>query len=347
MKNNRLEILYRIRNAVVHYCGRSGLVYSVKNRVYLLRNLADCSPVCLGAIPWRTRDLICQMRLVDRGLKRSILQVQEAADEVLLVCNGHSWWSMGLDKCAVSIPTFSKTRPMNRGICTSSTGITYVADYVPNKRRRDPIRIFGSRDLRSFEPVWEFPPGDIRHIHALIPDPEDCQRIWVLTGDEDPECRVLFTDDEFRSMGVFLSEGQRTRVTDMIIQDGNLIWGMDSPMATSFLLSASKKSPGSIRKLLELPGSAYYMTRNGAGGVYLGTTAEPGPAAKDHYGHIFGSKPDGGWEEILRRRNDPFPQRGIFYFPRGILPENYLVYSQRALFPQEGHLTVARDLAWA
>ena len=71
---------------------------------------------------------------------------------------------------------------MNRAICTSLSGRVYVADYLINNRRREPIRVYVSKDLQTFETVWEFPPGDIRHIHALIPDPEDRERIWVLGG---------------------------------------------------------------------------------------------------------------------------------------------------------------------
>jgi hypothetical protein len=89
------------------------------------------------------------------------------------------------------------------------------------------------------------------------------------------------------------------------------------------------------------------MTCNQAGAVYFGTTVEPGLGIKDKFGHIFGSRPDQGWDKILRRRNDPFPQHGIFYFPSGVLPDNYLIYSQRALHPQEGQMIVARDRAWA
>ena len=344
---NRLEVLYRVHNAIVHYWGVGGLVYSVKNRVYLLPDLVDPQPVLLGSIPWRSFQFMCHIRLADRALKGSILQVHEAGHQALLVCNGHSWWSITQGGDAELIPSFSRTRPMNRAICTSTTGVTFVADYLANAERKEPIRIYRSKDLRSFEIAWEFPPGDIRHIHALVPDPEDRGRIWVLTGDLDPECRILYTGDDFGSIHVFLSDGQRTRATDIVIRDGNLLWGMDSPMETSYLLSSNKKDPGAVKIIKELPGPVYYMSRNKAGAVYFGTTAERGLGVKDQFGHIFGSLPDQSWEEIVRCRNDPFPQRGIFYFPRGILPDNYLVYSQRALFPQEGQMTIARDRAWA
>jgi hypothetical protein len=343
---NRLTVLYKIPNALVHYYGATGLVYSVKNRIYALKDLANPRPILLGSIPWRASQVMSHIRLADRLLKYSILQVHEIADHSLIVSNRDSWWVLRPHRDAERISSFSKTRPMNRAICTSATGLTYIADYLPNEERREPIHVFRSKDFRSFEIAWTFPPGDIRHIHALIPDTEDPGRIWVLTGDRDPESRILYTDDDFGTLHVFLSSGQLTRATDLIVDNGNLIWGMDSPQETSYLISTSKENPPDPAKILELPGPAYYMTRNRAGAVYFGTTAEPGPSVRDPFGHIFGSKPDKSWEEILRRRKDPFPQHGIFYFPRGILPENYLVYSQRALVPQEGQMTIARDNVW-
>jgi len=343
----RLEVLYSIRNALVHYWEADGLVYSVKNRVYRLHDLARPQPEPLGLIPWRPFELLGHIRLADRAIKASILQVHDTGKQGLLVENGHSRWTLMPGGTVEPLSSFPKTRPMNRGVCTSVQGVTYVADYFANTDRKEPVRIHRSRDLSRFEVAWEFPPGDIRHVHAVIPDPEDDRRIWVLTGDTDPESRILFTDDDFATLRTFLSDGQRTRATDLVIREGRLIWGMDSPETTSSIVSADKNGGGGISTWQELPGPAYYMTRNRAGGVYIGTTAEPGAGVQDRSGHLFGLLPDQTWSEVLRRRKDHFPQHGIFYLPRGVLPDNYLVYSQRALHPQEGRMIVARDRGWA
>lgn len=339
--------MFRIRNALVHYWGESGLVYSVKNKIYLVPDLAKPYPVHLGNIPWGIRDVLCHVRLVDRALKRSILQVHGAQFERLLVATGHAWWSVGLGGGAERIKPFSMTRPMNRGICTSRSGMTYIADYFDNSSRKESVRIYATKDFKSFRMVWEFPPGAIRHIHALVPDTEDHGRIWVLTGDDDHECHFLYTDDDFGTLKMYLSDGQKTRATDIVFRNGKLIWGMDSPNETSFLISADRESPKELSRLMELPGPVYYMTQNQAGGIYCGTTVEPGHSVRDQFGRIYGSNPDGNWDALVRCRDDIFPQRGMFYFPHGVLPDNFLVFSQRALLPYEGWMTIARDKAWA
>lgn len=343
----RLAVLYTIKRAQAHYWGTRGLVYSVHDEIFILRDLADPRPESLGSIPWRPLAFLGRPRLLDRALKTSILQVHDLGQGALLAGNAQAWWMITPHAPAELLSGFPKTRPMNRGLCTSGQGLTYIADYFDNRDRQRAVRIHRMDRAGHFEVAWEFPPREVRHVHALIPDPEDEGRIWVLTGDGDQESRILFTDDQFRSLRVFRQDGQRTRAVDLIIREGMLFWGMDSPETTSFILATSKSGPGEIRTLQELPGPAYYATRNEAGGIYWGTTAEPGPSVRDRAGHVFGSLRDGNWSEVWRRWKDPFPQHGIFYLPRGVLPGNFLVFSQRALFPHEGRMTVARDLAWA
>jgi hypothetical protein len=342
---DRLAVEFKVRSALVHFYGENGLVYSVKNRVYLLPDLARPRPIPLGLIPWGMRDVLCHIRLIDRALKGSILQVSSSPDGRLLISTGHSWWTARPGGTAERIEPFSGTRPMNRGICRSKSGVTYIADYQDNPERKCPVRIYATSDFDDFATAWEFPPGAIRHIHALVPDSETPGRIWVLTGDEDRECHFLYTDDDFISVKAYLSKGQMTRTADLIFRNGKLIWGMDSPLETSYLLSSGRDNP-EVTRLLELPGPVYYMAQNQAGGIYCGTTVEAGPAVKDRFGRVYGSSPDETWDELVRCRDDFFPQRGIFYFPCGILPDNYLVFSQRALIPNEGVMTIARDKAW-
>ena len=343
--NERLEILHRIRNTLVHAWDTRGLIVSRKNSFYRIADLSRPRLELLGRIPWSPRQWPAHVRLADRVLKHSLLQVHGTRSGRWLVADGRRFWWIDPDGTAEPVARFSATRPMNRGICESPDGVIYVADYVANLDRIEPIRIYASTDMLRFAPVWEFAPGEVRHVHALIPD-SGGRRIWVLTGDHDHESRILYTDDGFASLETFLAAGQRTRATDLVISGERLIWGMDSPLETSWIFDAAVDDPADCRRLYELPGPAYYMTRNGAGGIYLGTTAEPGPAVRDRYGRIFATDPQGGWHEIHRRRDDPFPQFGIFYFPRGELPENYLVFSQRALTPNEGCLTIARDRVW-
>lgn len=343
----RFEIVGKISKATPHVWCEEGLVFSRLNKVFVALDLERPNLVAIAEIPWRLTQRVAHVRLVDRVTKHSILQVHRTERGRFLISNGSSWWCCEAPGAQVRpVARFSSTRPMNRGICESQSGCTYVADYTPNYARLERVRIHRTSDFVTFETAWEFAPGQIRHVHALIRDPEDGRRIWVLTGDRDAESRILYTDDEFRSVQCFLNAGQMSRATDLMVRDGTVYWGMDSPSAPARLMMARKSRPQESRALCELPGPAYYMGANEAGGAYLGTTVEPGPASRDRCAHLFGMRHDGVWEEVLKRRGDIFPQHGILYLPSGTLPDNYVVFSQRALVPDEGSMIIARDRAW-
>lgn len=338
-----LEIVTRFSNAIAHSWGSDGLVCSSGNEIFVIRDLAKPEPIVVGKIPWSPWQKIARGRLVERIVNLAILQVL-VTRQGFLVSTGHSWWWVEGGR-SIPIERFARTRPMNRGTCTSVSGAVYVAEYTLNAERR-PVRIFRSSDLQAFEVAWEFPAGTVRHVHALVRDPDLEHRIWVLTGDCDAECGILFTDDEFATLQCFSSSGQRSRATDLVFRDGHLIWGMDSPDETPFIVRAPRDDPGQSENLFELPGPAYYMTQNVAGGIYVGTTAEPGRAVRDRRAHAFRIAPDGSVEEVLSFERDWLPQHGILSFPRGILPESYVVFAQRALKPDEGCMTISRDRFW-
>ena len=340
-----LEVVARFRASVVHEYRDGELIYSSRNRILRIRDLAAPAPELVASVPWRGIQRLSAIRVVDRLLKHSILQVRKTRKGEYLAATGHAWWRIDRDGRPHVIAPFADTRPMNRGLCEASDGTVYVAEYRSNPER-GPIRIFRTRDLSRFEVAWEFAAGSIRHVHALIPDPEMKERIWVLTGDLDRESHIYYTDDSFRTLSSFLSDGQRSRATDLIVRDGWVYWGMDSPDTPAFVMRAPRHAPQDAEALTALPGPAYYMGQNRKGGMYLGTTAEPGAAVRDRCARIIGVDRSGSWSPLIKSRSDSFPQFGIFYFPTGTLPRNFVVFSQRALVPYEGHMTIAYDRRW-
>lgn len=338
-----LEVVARLENSLAHAWCDGELIGSRGNEIFVIPDLKSPRAVTVAAIPWTPLQSLARFRCVDRVVKHGILQVQKT-QHGFLIATGHAWWYLAGGRLQPVEPG-SATRPMNRGICESVTGQVYIADYTLNPRRC-PVRVFRLTAGLCFETAWEFPAGAVRHIHALIPDPEAAGRIWVLTGDRDRECGLWHTDDDFLSLHSFLAAGQESRATDLIFHQGQIYWGMDAPDEPPFVLRAPRKDPGRRVRLFELPGPAYYMTQNAAGGFYVGTTVEPGRAVRDDRAHLLRFAVDGGGETLLSCAKDWAPQHGIFSFPRGVLPADFLVFAQRALVPNEGCLTIARDRLW-
>jgi len=341
----RIQIHTQIPNATPQFIQQGVLYYSQKNKILALSDLNHPQPRLIATIPWRRQQHLSHFRLAERVLRNSIIQLHRSANGLFLAMTGHTWWRIDPsgDVCKVLPP--SDTRPMSRGICELRDNTTYIADYFKNTDR-GPVRIYRSSDLKYFEPCWEFSAGSIRHIHALVCDDEIRNRIWILTGDTDDESAIWYTDNAFRNVQLFLRAGQLSRLVDIVPGNGSLLWGTDSHYKLNYICECSKLHGSKPKKIQQVPGPVYYSGRNAAGAIYFGTTVERGEAVLDDYGHIFGLTPQGGWQEVFRAKNDRTSQHGILYFPRGTLPENWLVFSQRALIPGEGCMYLARDNAW-
>ncbi len=338
-----LSVIDRFKQSIAHEYKDDTLVCSSKNKIFLINDLEKPEPLFVGEIPWHHWQKVSHVRLLDRILKNSIRLVHRTNNTQYIVATKSHWWLIDKASNATLLKDLSGIQTTQRGICESKKGVVYIGEYGLNLSRNKPIRIFSSRDSKTFKVAWEFPKKSIRHIHAVIPDIEYDNRIWVLTGDLDHESHFYYSDDDFKTVNKWLSAGQVSRSIDIVQHNGELFWGMDSPDEKAFIIRSTRKSPNEYERIFELPGPAYYSTSNENGGIYLGTTVEPGDEVKDDYAHIFSLQKSGAWKRVVTCKNDMVPQYGIFYLPIGKLPKNFVVYSQRALKPYEGYLTIAKD----
>jgi len=339
----RLEIVARLPNLLCHEYTAEGLIVSRRNRLFKIRDLGSPQLEALGHIPWGPRQWPAFARPIDQALKAGIQLALQVNPGRYLVAARNKWWLLFAGGNARDLGELPVGRPMARGICVNNESV-YLAEYRSNPER-GPVHILRGAGSTAFEVAWRFPERTIRHIHALIPDPERNGRVWILTGDFDHESSILYTDDEFENVHHYLNLGQRTRATDLICLPERLVWGMDSPLEPPYIMEQPRSDGSVARPLQRLDGPAYYATRNQAGGCYVGTTVEPGPAVSDDFGRLHAWAPGDEWREAARWRHARVPQYGVIYLPRGVLPESFVVCSVRALRPGDGHLTIARDRA--
>jgi hypothetical protein len=341
--SERLEIVAQLPNLLCHEYTAEGLLVSRRNRLFKIRDLGSPRLEAVGSVPWGPKQWPAYVRTIDRVLKAGIQLALRVDSRRQLVAARERWWLLSDGHDARDLGELPVGRPMARGICVSK-GTIYLAEYRPNPQR-GPVHILRGAGARPFEVAWRFPARTIRHVHALIPDPERSGRIWVLTGDFDHESSIWYTDDGFEHVHHHINLGQRTRATDLICLPERLVWGMDSPLESPYIMELPRSDPAVARPLHRLDGPAYYTARNDAGGCYVGTTVEPGPAVCDRVGRLYAWAPGDEWREAARWRHARVPQYGIVNLPRGVLPATFVACSARALSPGEGHLTIARDRA--
>lgn len=217
----------------------------------------------------------------------------------------------------------SKFRPVlsvHRGLrplslALSPSGDLFFGEYFANPRR-DSVHVFGSSDGRSWEPIHTFPPGTVRHVHNVVWDTYR-RGLWVLTGDDDPEAGIWFTDDNFRNLDAVLRGGQSARAVSVIPYPDGLIVPTDSPRIEN-AIQLLELPEARLTPLCTLPGSAIHALETA--GLYLvSTVAEPSPVNHESGTTLFASLDGENWRRVDRLPPDmlcrilPFARKVLRY----------------------------------
>ena len=138
---------------------------------------------------------------------------------------------------------------------------------------------------RQLSVVHTFKAGVVKHIHGVFYD--DFRSIlWVTAGDKDEQCRIMYTDDEFKTLQTLGEGDQSWRAVSVIPLEHGLLWGTDAGK------DATKEDINKIfyydfetklRSEIETIGNpAYHSARVAGGGALIGCNFEPG--RKTRYG---------------------------------------------------------------
>lgn len=207
-------------------------------------------------------------------------------------------------------------RPLN--ICINPVNKhIYWGDYVAG-RERMPINIYRSKNKgKSWEIIYTFQPGIIRHIHNIIYDRFQ-NHYWILTGDTDRESGIWMTND-FKEISPIFYGSQKFRATSLIPLNDGLIIPTDTELEENHIqyysysdktLNAIKKIPGSSIDAIQINGISF-----------ISTMVEPSPINKSKYVKLYGSLKNKKWYELLSFKKDILPGK-YFQYPLINLP-NY------------------------
>ena len=190
----------------------------------------------------------------------------------------------------------------------------YFGEYGSNPDRGE-VPVYRSSDAgKTWETVFAFPKGKIRHIHGCYYDPVE-KKIWVLTGDFKDECQVVCCDKDFTNLE-WIGNGQQIyRACNAFFEEDAVHWIMDSQLENSYHIKLDRKTREIETKQL-FPGPVWYIKRL-SDGYFLATTAnEIGAGVHDQYAHIMGSKDLETWEDLYQFEHDKLPKK---YFKFGVI----------------------------
>ncbi len=214
-------------------------------------------------------------------------------------------------------------KPCFRGFCVTPSGEVYYGEYCLNPGRSHPIGFYRSQDGgRTYEQRYEFPAGQVRHIHFVQWDPwEEC--IWMGTGDADRECWIFRSRDGGRTWDHIGGGSQLWRSLGVAFTRDSVYWGTDAGLdsgQTRNHIVRWRRSARQAVSVQEVQGPCHGNLGHADGTVIVSTGVERGANEKDRFAHLWASRDGGRWEEIGRWRKDPWPgvvQFGVVHFAPG------------------------------
>jgi hypothetical protein len=205
-------------------------------------------------------------------------------------------------------------------------------EYWGNTERRA-VRIFVSEDKgRSYEPVYEFKQGEIRHIHNILEDPYD-KCYWICVGDHGKEPGIGRLSKDLKDFSWLVKGEQRYRIVTGFIFKNKIIYGTDTEKDFNGIY-AIDKTTGKLEKLCQTPGSCIYAAKFGEW-YTLSTSVEYFEKYKNTTATIWTSKDALNWREVYEAEKDiwskTYFQFGSIVLPRSGWNRNEIVFSGQAL----------------
>ncbi len=206
------------------------------------------------------------------------------------------------------------TRPLH--IASAPNGRFFWGEYFDN-RYRDEVHIYASEDCgASWGIAHTFPKGSIRHVHNIVYDGwSDC--LWVLTGDDGTECRILRASCDFRNVDMVLGGDQQTRAVALLPRPDGLYFASDTPREANHVYRLDRG--GTLHKLAALSSSCIYGCRVGEN-IFFSTMVEPSAVNSDSIVRLYGSADGFEWHTLLQWRKDFWPM-GLFQYGNAIFPD--------------------------
>jgi hypothetical protein len=220
----------------------------------------------------------------------------------------------GENQFRVSHKILRGTRPLH--FCVVPRGAVYWGEYFDNPGR-DEVHIYGSHDQgKAWSIAYTFPRAAIRHVHNIVYDEWD-NCLWVLTGDNGPECRILRASCDFKTVEVVLTGNQQARAVAMVPTKEGLYFSSDTPSESNHVYRLDRA--GKLTQLTSLTSSSIYGCRTGES-IFFSTMVEPSEANQDRNVRLFGSRDGSRWDALLDWRKDRWPMK-YFQYGNVLLPD--------------------------
>lgn len=321
----RFEVVWKHRGLRALYCEDNGILCA---RGFDIIRVEDTGQQAwLARVPASPiQRLLAGCRVTRQGLRLGIHHLWRLCDGGLLaVCKRRILKQSPNDQSFREVSAIHRgNKPASKGVVVCPDGTVLYGEYAMNIDRSLPIAVYRSTDhAESFEKSYEFPPGDIRHIHFIQWDSvEEC--LWMGTGDANPECRLYRSDDVGKNWKLIGSGSQTWRAVGVAFTNSYLYWGTDagsdSGTTPNWIVRYCRES-GRLEELVQVQGPCHGITKMSDGTILVSTGVEGGHNEVDGKAHLWASQDGVNWEDLGGWRKDFCPklmQYGVIHFPHGL-----------------------------
>jgi hypothetical protein len=158
----------------------------------------------------------------------------------------------------------------------------YFGEYFGNPELGR-VRVYKRIACDKWVSVYEFPSGEIRHVHNIISDNRN-KCVWILTGDWGKSAAIWRTTNNFTKVEAVCRGDERFRSCVAFPYNEGLLYATDSPTQKNALYRLyNKDGKWEIATVAEINGSVIYGSTT-ADALIFSTVVEPNDNIKVNVG---------------------------------------------------------------
>jgi hypothetical protein len=206
------------------------------------------------------------------------------------------------------------TRPLHFAVTPDNR--IFWGEYFDNPQR-DQVHIYGSTDLgETWEPAYTFQKREIRHVHNIVYDRwRNC--LWISTGDNGQECRILRASCDFATVEQILAGSQQTRCVALLPREDGIYFASDTPVESNHLYHMNVA--GEVTRVGDVNSSSIYGCCVGEA-LFFSTMIEPSAVNRDRTVRLYVSRGGREWSGILEWAKDEWSPHW-FQYGNAFLPD--------------------------
>ncbi len=205
------------------------------------------------------------------------------------------------------------TRPLH--FCVTPDDVVLWGEYFDNPHR-EPVHIYASSDHgESWHVAYTFPAGSIRHVHNIVYD-QRRKCLWIATGDDGGECRILRASSSLDQVSPMLIGSQQTRAAALLPTPEGLFFSSDTPFEKNYVYCLDDADK--VRTVVSLNSSSIFGCAVGST-LFFSTMVEPSKVNRELSARLYGGHAR-SWRQLQGWEKDIWPA-GLFQYGNVILPD--------------------------